>query len=195
MGSSTLAGWISRNLAKDAAASKDMLMDLATSKFPAHWGEPPQMGTMDYRKLPGDYGYGSSTLYYWIQKKMQKDADSGVKTSKYPEHWGQPPMMQTMDYRRLPGEYGYGSSTMYNWIKKNMDKDAAASMDMLMDLAYTKFPTWWGQPPQIQTMDYVKLPEPYGMGSSTLASWIKRNQAKDASHMLMDLAERRPPSW
>ncbi|MEZ5277931.1 MAG: DUF5060 domain-containing protein [Opitutaceae bacterium] len=37
-------------------------------------------------------------------------------------------------------------------------------------------PTWpdhWGQPPPIQTMDYVPLPGGYGFGSSTLAHWIQ----------------------
>ena len=70
-GSSTLAKWIKMNMDKDAQegntqATEDMLMDLATRKFPAHWGQPPRIQTMDYRKLPGDYGFGSGTLARWI---------------------------------------------------------------------------------------------------------------------------------
>jgi hypothetical protein len=42
------------------------------------------------------------------------------------------------------------------------------------------FPRHWGAPPQIQTMDHIPLPDGYGMGSSTLANWIKRNQERDA---------------
>ena len=41
------------------------------------------------------------------------------------------------------------------------------------------FPYGWGAPPQIQTKDYVKLPEPYGYGSSTLKKWIELNKERD----------------
>ena len=39
-----------------------------TNRFPAAWGPPPRIETRDYRKLPGDYGFGSSTLARWIQE-------------------------------------------------------------------------------------------------------------------------------
>jgi len=42
--------------------------------FPAHWGEPPAMQTMDLRPLPGGYGTGSGTLASWIQLHLDKDA-------------------------------------------------------------------------------------------------------------------------
>jgi hypothetical protein len=42
------------------------------------------------------------------------------------------------------------------------------------------FPAHWGQPPQIQTMDIVPLPDGFGTGSSTLRGWIANNLAKDA---------------
>jgi hypothetical protein len=45
----------------------------AGPKFPAHWGEPPQIQTMDYRPLPGGYGFGSSTMANWIQKNLDAD--------------------------------------------------------------------------------------------------------------------------
>jgi hypothetical protein len=41
--------------------------------FPAHWGEPPQIQTMDYRPLPGGYGFGSSTLASWIGWNLTVD--------------------------------------------------------------------------------------------------------------------------
>jgi hypothetical protein len=41
------------------------------------------------------------------------------------------------------------------------------------------FPLHWGRPPQEQTRDHVKLPGHFGMGSSTLANWIKENIADD----------------
>ena len=43
------------------------------------------------------------------------------------------------------------------------------------------FPEHWGPPPNIQLQDYVKLPEPYGQGSSTLKYWIEKNQKEDAN--------------
>ena len=43
-----------------------------------------------------------------------------------------------------------------------------------------QFPRHWGRPPEIQTRDMVKLPGKFGMGSSTLASWIRENLQKDA---------------
>lgn len=45
--------------------------------FPAHWGEAPRIQTMDYRPLPGGYGFGSSTLASWIQRNLDKDKASG----------------------------------------------------------------------------------------------------------------------
>jgi len=41
------------------------------------------------------------------------------------------------------------------------------------------FPLHWGRPPEIQLRDYVELPGNFGMGSSTLAYWIKENIAED----------------
>ena len=43
-----------------------------------------------------------------------------------------------------------------------------------------QFPKHWGRPPEIQTRDMVKLPGKFGMGSSTLASWIRENLKNDA---------------
>lgn len=41
------------------------------------------------------------------------------------------------------------------------------------------FPAHWGEPPAIQTRDYVELPGGYGHGSSTLAKWIAANLERD----------------
>ncbi|GMH85691.1 hypothetical protein TrVE_jg6372 [Triparma verrucosa] len=43
------------------------------------------------------------------------------------------------------------------------------------------FPPHWGPPPSLQTRDIRPLPPPYGLGSSTLLSWITSNLSKDAS--------------
>lgn len=42
-----------------------------------------------------------------------------------------------------------------------------------------ELPKHWGAPPEIQTMDYVMLPDGYGHGSSTLRNWIAANLVKD----------------
>lgn len=41
------------------------------------------------------------------------------------------------------------------------------------------FPAHWGQPPRIETRDYVELPGGYGRGSSTMRNWINANLEKD----------------
>lgn len=41
------------------------------------------------------------------------------------------------------------------------------------------FPYGWGEPPKIETKDYVKLPDNYGHGSSTLKNWIELNKQRD----------------
>ena len=38
------------------------------------------------------------------------------------------------------------------------------------------FPRFWGKPPEVQTKDYVPLPDGYGHGSSTLYHWIMENK-------------------
>ena len=45
------------------------------------------------------------------------------------------------------------------------------------------FPLGWGEPPQIQTKDYVLLPNGYGHGSSTLKHWIELNIERDKINM------------
>lgn len=45
--------------------------------------------------------------------------------------------------------------------------------------AEKNFPAHWGQPPNLQTRDYVDLPAGFGKGSSTLRNWINANLEKD----------------
>lgn len=45
-------------------------------KFPTHWGPAPENQTKDRRKLPGGYGFGSTTLAVWIEKNMARDRDN-----------------------------------------------------------------------------------------------------------------------
>lgn len=53
------------------------------------------------------------------------------------------------------------------------------SAGLLAAEATKDFPAHWGQPPEIQTRDYVPLPGGHGHGSSTLAKWIATNLEKD----------------
>jgi hypothetical protein len=41
------------------------------------------------------------------------------------------------------------------------------------------YPAHWGEPPLMQTRDLRKLPGGYGMGSGTLAKWIRENMEQD----------------
>ena len=50
----------------------------AAQRFPARWGEPPAVQTMDLVALPGGYGEGSSTLARWIQAKLDVDFPHGM---------------------------------------------------------------------------------------------------------------------
>ena len=63
--------------------------------------------------------------------------------------------------------------------------------ERLPELSY---PEHWGPPPNIQLRDYVKLPEPYGYGSSTLAYWIKDNQEKDSNPISFRPSGERTPT-
>eukprot|EP00322_Chrysochromulina_rotalis_P025468 CAMPEP_0115852928 /NCGR_PEP_ID=MMETSP0287-20121206/13244_1 /TAXON_ID=412157 /ORGANISM="Chrysochromulina rotalis, Strain UIO044" /LENGTH=159 /DNA_ID=CAMNT_0003306995 /DNA_START=17 /DNA_END=496 /DNA_ORIENTATION=- len=42
-----------------------------------------------------------------------------------------------------------------------------------------EYPEMWGEPPAMQTMDYVPLPGGYGHGSSSLADWIQQNMIQE----------------
>jgi len=42
-------------------------------RFPEHWGEPPEIQTMDMTMWPGGYGNGSGTMRNWIMENMRND--------------------------------------------------------------------------------------------------------------------------
>ena len=52
-------------------------------QFPKHWTDPPKIQTLDYRKLPGEYGYGSSTLAKWIAENLKTDKQKGEAIDRY----------------------------------------------------------------------------------------------------------------
>ena len=53
--------------------------------LPSHWGPEPLIQTRDYRELPGGYGFGSSTLYAWIESNMAKDAAAAASPAASPD--------------------------------------------------------------------------------------------------------------
>ena len=54
-----------------------------------------------------------------------------------------------------------------------------AGVTLLLAAEKKSFPEHWGQPPRIETRDYVDLPGGYGKGSSTMRNWINANLEKD----------------
>jgi hypothetical protein len=67
--------------------------------FPAHWGEPPKIQTMDMVPLPEGYGTGSSTLRTWIVRNLEKDAQGGAKGGASPAELAS---VYTQDFEKLP---------------------------------------------------------------------------------------------
>jgi hypothetical protein len=67
------------------------------------------------------------------------------------------------------------SASTLRWI--------AAAVVALSSCAHAEptFPKHWGNPPVIQTRDYLPLPGGYGYGSSTLGNWIRQNLERDAA--------------
>jgi len=66
---------------------------------------------------------------------------------------------------------------------------------LLLAQATKPFPAHWGQPPAIQTQDYIELPAGYGHGSSTLARWIEGNLEKDKHHAGSDTSAKPKPLY
>jgi hypothetical protein len=180
-GSSSLARWISVNVAKDG--QNGIYYSPDGKEYPREWGEPPTAQTMDLVPLPGGYGQGSSTLADWIQQNLDADEKDGHRHyspngKAYPKHWGTPPVAQTMDRVRLPYGYGFGSSTEAGWIQEKVNEDK--NYVIYYAPSGAMYPHSWGAPPVAQTMDRVPLPGGFGYGSSTLATWIRENMARQA---------------
>merc|ERR1719316_514346 len=117
----------------------------------------------------------------------KKEAEAPGKAaggSRFPEHWGEPPRAQTRDLVKLPGNYGMGSGTLARWIREKMAEDEKLAKEAEAKgkaAGSSRFPEHWGEPPRAQTKDLVKLPGNYGMGSGTLARWIREKMAEDNS--------------
>jgi hypothetical protein len=112
----------------------------------------------------------------------------------FPKRWGEPPKATTRDYCDWPDGFGHGSGTIKKWIEKHLEEDkraakksevkGAASGDTgkeqpIFPGAKKPFPSRWGSPPKVATMDMVQWPDGYGQGSGSVGKWIKENMRKD----------------
>eukprot|EP00931_Biecheleriopsis_adriatica_P062051 TRINITY_DN37355_c0_g1_i1.p1 TRINITY_DN37355_c0_g1~~TRINITY_DN37355_c0_g1_i1.p1 ORF type:complete len:156 (-),score=22.62 TRINITY_DN37355_c0_g1_i1:69-536(-) len=101
-------------------------------KFPASWGEPPAIQTMDFGPLAGGYGHGPSSLSRWIFDNINKDISA--RNPQYPPEFGEPPKAQTRDFRVLPFGYGMGSGTLAKWLEKKAKEVYDESPDEYKDV-------------------------------------------------------------
>lgn len=66
--------------------------------------------------------------------------------------------------------------------RMNVPLELAQQQQIMLNSGRTwrgKYPRHWGQPPQRQTRDLRPLPAGFGMGSSTLATWIQQHIDED----------------
>ena len=74
----TIFNWIRDNIAAhgpmDGPGPEPGGGQKPAGRYPAHWGDPPNVQTADVTDLPGGYGQGSSTLAGWIQQNLDRDA-------------------------------------------------------------------------------------------------------------------------
>jgi HAMP domain-containing protein len=159
--------------------------------FPTRWGAPPLRLTRDLRPFPGGYGQGSGTLAKWIQKNMDADkAKGGGKPQA-----GNPTFEEWVKGgKKIPaGRIFIGGSPWFN-ERTGQRRSAEEVYKMLYGKVgggnkpvrpkpirpgRKAYPVHWGAPPRIQTKDLRPLPGGYGMGSSTMANWIKKNMDMD----------------
>jgi len=156
--------------------------------FPTHWGAPPLRLTRDLRPFPGGYGQGSGTLAKWIQKNMDADkAKGGGKPQA-----GNPTFEEWVKGgKKIPaGRVFIGGSPWFNErtgqrrsseeVYKMLYGNQPVRPKPIRPGGRKPYPAHWGAPPRLQTKDLRPLPGGYGMGSSTLVGWIKKNMDMDA---------------
>ena len=170
--------------------------------------------TSQFNLMSGEENPTTTTTTTTTTRPPRRPNNNSGRREKpeFPEHWGPLPLRQTRDYRQFPPPYEehFGSGTVVNWILKQqrLDKEnperAIKSEDVAVNAQsedngegvgneqqqQIEFPKRWGDPPEIQTMDYVELPPPYGHGSSTLRSWIEGHLRRDAEFRLPSRREK-----
>jgi hypothetical protein len=85
------------------ALSLSLVWAKVTKEFPAHWGKPPEIQTLDYVELPAGYGHGSSTLAKWITANLNRDKAGNTEparpTALYENHF------ENAEAGKLPDEF------------------------------------------------------------------------------------------
>ena len=75
--------------------------------------------------------------------------------------------------------WGFAQAQRLNPDAARPNGESSEDQQKRPDFERPRFPLHWGKPPAIQTKDYRPLPGNFGMGSSTLANWIKDKIAED----------------
>ncbi len=70
------------------------------------------------------------------------------------------------------------SINLNNNIQTQLTQSIEPTVQKLAFGLLKPFPKQWGNPPAIQTSDWVELPAGFGQGSSTLRNWILSNLDK-----------------
>lgn len=188
-GSSTLSGWIMRNINRDLDNDK-VNYPPAFGKPP--FGKPPFQLTSDLVMLPFGYGRGSGTTARWLKEKAMEvyREDAGefhpalprpprqarpaqpAARPVLPFSWRTPHAGTSGDYLPLPGGYGHGPCTLSKFIQNRIQEDIN---DPRRGVQY---PPAFGEPPRMHTKDLCELPFGYGHGSSTLARWLAQKASE-----------------
>lgn len=79
----------------------------------------------------------------------------------------------------IPGLPASVRGTIVSTRMKHIFLTLLAGVALTVAAEKKSFPAHWGQPPRIQTQDYIDLPGGYGKGSSTMRNWINANLEKD----------------
>ena len=203
-GSGTLAGWIQKNLNKDAAKPKPgpgnkqariatLEKEIARMKDFARRARFTPEG---FQKHKAQLAALEKELAELKGGKSGSGKQTGVPTF---EEWvkggmkipsgrvfigGSPWFDESKGERRSPRE-------VYKMLHGG-EKPPVIKPRPRPNPSKGRFPAHWGAPPRIQTRDLRPLPGGYGRGSSTLAKWIQQNLAKDAANPNRGKSENTP---
>jgi hypothetical protein len=90
-------------------------------------------------------------------------------------HAEQPKKLTDKDF-----QVGIGESTLDDFDSDGLGRGwKPPAQKPRPKLTHKPFPPHWGKPPLLQTKDMRPLPFGFGIGSSTLAAWIKEHAKKD----------------
>ena len=103
-------------------------------------------------------------------------------------HAEQPKKLTDKDF-----QVGIGESTLDDFDSDGLGRGwKPPAQKPRPKLTHKPFPPHWGKPPLLQTKDMRPLPFGFGMGSSTLAAWIKEHVKKDKENNVKPDRPNRP---